>query len=525
MDKISWITKQNLTQLHLGVEVIGKDINQSTRKQDLIHIGILVAIALVIGVYLIVTTVLISKDGVFYIERAQQFTSDPARIIKAHPPGYPFLIMTAHKCAALFTDDSSVFTWIYSAQSVTLLCRLLAIIPLYFMGKLLVGSKNSFWGMLILIFLPFPTRVVCDVVREWPYILFLATGFFFLLWSAKSGKWWLFGFVGLSCGLGYWIRSESAQLIIYGLLWAGVSLFRPKLWGVTRWENLAALVLLFIGFAIPAAPYMKCKGEILPTKVRRIIQSFSINTSQDVNQLGADALRQNHYIAEMVPEEVLKTLGEIFGTVGETLMWFFMLPIVLGLFYHFRNNPKTEDIFLLSSFIFMNILMMILRYCYFQPHVSQRWSLPLAAFTIFYVPVGLQVVGNWLDSKRSQCNQKTDLPEKKRLSWFLVLALVGISICIPKLLRPVGINKQGYREAANWLSENTANEAIIFEPDDNRVSFYAERKRRRNIRDSEYIVSIVDSPEGQSKFNKKVEEVYSVWTRKKKKRVVIYEVL
>jgi hypothetical protein len=24
------------------------------------------------------------------------------------------------------------------------------------------------------------------------YLLFLATGFFFLLWSAKSGKWWTF---------------------------------------------------------------------------------------------------------------------------------------------------------------------------------------------------------------------------------------------------------------------------------------------------------------------------------------------
>ena len=79
-------------------------------KRDLIRIAILAAIALVIGVYLIATTVLIAKDGAFYIERAQQLASDPVRIIKAHPPGYPFLIMMGHKCAALFTDDSSVLT-------------------------------------------------------------------------------------------------------------------------------------------------------------------------------------------------------------------------------------------------------------------------------------------------------------------------------------------------------------------------------------------------------------------------------
>ncbi len=193
---------------------VSKEASRLVERQDLINIAILIAIALVIGVYLIATTVLISKDGVSYIERAQKFSSNPIGIIKAHPPGYPFLILVAHKCAALFADDSSVFTWIYSAQSVTLLCRLLAIIPLYFMGKLLVGGKNSFWAILILIFLPFPTKVGCDTVREWPYLLFLATGFFFLLWNVGRGKLWPFSLVGLSSGLGYWIRPECAQLVV-----------------------------------------------------------------------------------------------------------------------------------------------------------------------------------------------------------------------------------------------------------------------------------------------------------------------
>jgi len=130
---------------------IDKGINHLNRKQDFVPMAILMAIALVIGVYLIVTTTMISKDGVFYIERAQEFSSDPAKIIIAHPPGYPFLILMAHKFASLFTNSISNQTWIYSAQAITLLCRLLALIPLYFMGKLLVGSKNSFWGLLILI--------------------------------------------------------------------------------------------------------------------------------------------------------------------------------------------------------------------------------------------------------------------------------------------------------------------------------------------------------------------------------------
>ncbi|GAH44509.1 unnamed protein product, partial [marine sediment metagenome] len=153
---------------------VDKEAGRLVEKRDLAYILILLAIALAIGTYLIVTTVLIAKDGVIYIERAEQFSSNPIGIIKAHPPGYPFLIFVAHKCAALFADDSSVFTWIYSAQSVTLLCRLLAIIPLYFIGKLLVGPRRSFWGLLILIMLPYPAEFGSDVIREWPHILFLS---------------------------------------------------------------------------------------------------------------------------------------------------------------------------------------------------------------------------------------------------------------------------------------------------------------------------------------------------------------
>jgi len=509
--------------------VISKDVNQLIRKQDLVHIAILMAIALVIGVYLIATTVLISKDGVYYIERAQKFSSDPIGIIKAHPPGYPFLILAAYKCAASFTDDSSVFTWIYSAQSVTLLCRLLALIPLYFMGKLLVGGKNSFLAILILIFLPSSAKFVCDAVREWPYLLFLATGFFFLLWGARKGKWWVFGFVGLSSGLGYLIRHESAQLVLYGLLWVATSVLRPKLWDVSRWKSLFALALLLIGFAIPVAPYMKCTGKIIPPKLNHIMKSFSFNALPDKTDMPiVNMVNSNYNTAEIVPGKVLKALSEIFNTIGENLMWFFLPALMIGLYYHFRGNAKREERFLITSFITMNVVMMILRYCYIQLAVSRRWCLPLVAFTVFYIPVGLQIIGNWLNNKRSGPKQKTDIAEKKRLCWFVILFLIGIGICTPKLLRPVRIEKQGYRDAAMWLKENTEPEDIVA-VHDRRLYFYAERKGliydKKVSKQAKYVVRIVKDEDGKPEFGIEVRKKTSVWVdkRKKKKRIVIYE--
>jgi len=179
----------------------------------------------------------------------------------------------------------------------------------------------------------------------------------------------------------------------------------------------------------------------------------------------------------------------------------------------------------------MNIAMMVLRYCYIQLHASQRWSLPLITFTIFYVPIGLQVAGKWLNNKRSGSEQKIDTPKEKRLSWFVILLFIGLSICLPKLLRPVRIEKQDYENAAEWLSENTTSVDIVATPD-KRITFYAEcrgvkYKNERIPEFAKYIVKIVKDENAKPKWSRTVQEKYSGWVNKqeKKKRIIIYEVL
>ena len=511
--------------------MVVKDESKIVKKRDLVGILVLTAIALTIGVYLIFTTVLISNDGVFYIERAKQLTIDPVRIITKHPPGFPFLILIAYKFTSLFSNSKSVQVWIYSAQAVTLLCRLLALIPLYFIGKLSVGGKNSFWAVLILIFLPFPTKVVCDVVREWPYLLFLASGFFFLFWCAKYGKWYAMFLVGLSSGLGYLIRHESAQLIVYGILWLASSVLRPKRWDVSRWKSLAALALLLIGFAIPAVPYMKCTGRILPPKTYHIMQSVSFDSLTDKTDVSAaDSAESRYYTAKIAPDYILKALNGIFKTTGENLMWFFLPMLLIGFWYHLRLNAEYEERFLITAFITMNVIMMVLRYSYIQPHISQRWSLPLITFTVFYIPIGFGVFAKGLENIFSINKQKSAGLKDNRTLWFWVLLLTGLCICSPKLLRPIRMEKKGYLDAAKWLRTNTApNDTIALQ--DRRIAFYAMRKglgySKKVPKRAKYVVRIAAGEDETPEWSATFREKYSVWVdkRKEKKRIVIYKVL
>ena len=84
-------------------------------QHNCLHLAILLGVALTIGVYLIATSVLISRDGVFYIEQAQRLAQDPLGAARRYPIGYPVLIAAGHKVARLLVDEDSAAVWIVSA--------------------------------------------------------------------------------------------------------------------------------------------------------------------------------------------------------------------------------------------------------------------------------------------------------------------------------------------------------------------------------------------------------------------------
>ncbi len=494
-------------------------------ESDVINLAVLFFVTSLLGVYLIATAVLISKDGVFYIERAQKLSIEPINVIKSHPPGYPFLIFIIHKFVSLFDKNSSLYGWIYSAQSVNLLCRVLALVPLYFIGKLLVGSRNSFWALLILILLPYPAEYGSDVLRDWPYILFLAAGFLFLLWGAEQGRWGMFGLVGLAGGLGHIVRPECAQLVLYGILWLLVGLFLPRR-NMNRLKLLCALFILLFGFAVPTAPYLKARGRILPQKLDQLI-NFSDRLQTEENQDSKVDCRDNVYMAESMPLNVVKAIGELFEGISNNLMHFFMLPLLLGIYLRFRKKSVATNVerFFIPVFIVFNIMMMVLLYSNWK-YISRRHCLPLVVFTVFYVPIGLSALSAWLAAKFTRGRSEN---ARRPQLWFFILVITGLAVFTPKLLQPIHADKHAYKAAAQWLKENTQKNDLIA-VFDKRIGFYAERKSlvyEQNIPNgARYVVLVVknENENFDADVAVKKELSFSI-DPKKTKKIVIYKVL
>jgi 4-amino-4-deoxy-L-arabinose transferase-like glycosyltransferase len=433
-------------------------------KQDGVNLLILILVALLIGIYLISTSVIISKDGVFYIDLAKKITENPSDIAANRPSGYEFLIFYGHMLMCFITGVSRVESWIWTGQGVALLCRLFAIIPLYFIGTRLIDRDIGFRGCLILLLLPIPAHFGSDVLREWPNLLFMSWGVLCFLCGVRENRPWTFFFVGLLGSLSFFIRPESVQIVLF----AGVALTALMMKRSNKRERLKAIAgeaLLIIGFCGPVLLYAGFSGQLSTrymehhiTKAHSAV-SDSITTQSESDFNG----RSRNAIDHSLPA----FLYELFKNAGELLMWFFLPFWGIGLYRRLSGKADAVERFFVVALISTGLLLILFRYWYIQPVIARRWCLPCMALTVFYIPVGIDSAGKWL--------QETHVIRGwDAAKWAHALLVVGILTCLPKLIKPLGYEKKEYRVAARWISENTRQGDLICSFD-SRIPFYADR--------------------------------------------------
>ena len=471
-------------------------INKNTRNQCFRDILVLLFIALVLGTYLILTTVVISKDSVTYLHRAQWLQDNPTEILAERPSGYEVLILLSYRIFYAITGISSVQGWIWAAQGLTLLCRALAIVVLYLVGCLITHRKHSFWGCVILLFLPEPAHWGSDALREWPYLLFMALSVLSLLWGVRKNRVWPFVLTGLFAGAGFLIRLESIQLVLLGLLVLLLLMLKPPK-HYTRPKALIATVLLIAGFAVPILVYANYSGQItnnyLKQYIGKVIPGFEDLQPEKVNtpaKIVSDTVSENtngQSMSEKGNTPIEKVSGkpvedasentagesllifayELYKDTGELLVWFYLPFWIIGIYVRLRDKADPIIRCIIGALILMGIGMLLMRYFYKEAIITQRWVLPLVAITAFYIYSGIEQFGLWAERKKA-AHLKT--PQK----WSRILVTVGILICCVKVIEPLGVGNRAYLEAANWIKTNTL-EDDWFYTYDKRIPFYAKR--------------------------------------------------
>ena len=228
-------------------------------------------------------------------------------------------------------------------------------------------------------------------------------------------------------------------------------------------------------------------------------------------------------LAGFMPHELLDAMCELLNETSETLMYYFVPALIVGMVALRRHGRPGEDKRLFGIFLAGNVVIVMLRYCLFGYTVSARYILPLVALTAPLVALGIHTMTAPI--LRALRREKTD---KARRIVFVVLVAVGVGICIPKLLGPVRADKARYITAGRWLAANTPPGCRIAVPDW-RIGFYAERtfSHVRGVGfppDCDYVVKIY-APGRKRMVSPDFPELHTIELGDGKRRtIVIYQV-
>ncbi len=431
-------------------------MTSETKTNKLLLLPLLTAVA--VGLYLIWQTCLITKDGPLYIERAKNLLIAPREVIAGPEIAYPAMILAAHKIVSFFGFADSPYVWTIPTQVMTLCCMLASLILIYLLGKNIVGRQDAFMAIVILVFLPYPMRFAVDIVREWPSMMMFMAAMTVFWAGAKKNSSVLFALAGGLTGIAYLVRAENAQVIIYALIWLSVCFFTKRV-EMSRKKTVLTAAALLACFAVVAVPYMVVKGQLLPEKLQELMSNQdALNIADSLNYAGISCGKLG------------RAFTKIIERVAENLMYYFFVFFVVGVYVRIKQREEISEIekIIVPTFFAINITMMVLLY-YNHGYMSRRHCLAMSIVGLLYVPAGLRMVAMKLEEK---FGRKEKDPAGR--FWLVVLLIVGIGICLPKLLQPKRVDRVGFLNAARWLNANTPEDAIIAVPDF-RVSFYAGR--------------------------------------------------
>lgn len=433
-----------------------KPVGSSFVDNDKSKAAMLVFVSLAIGLYLILTTVVVSRDGVAYINEIQRLKFDDLSSVRWY--GFSAVIYGMHKFLTVFFQDSNQL-WIYSGQIVSLIFKTASMVALFFLGKRLFGTGKSFFACFILLVLPYPAQFGSDFLRDWSGIFFISLSSFLLFeWVYKKKIVYLLLSIIVS-GIGYFFRPEAAQVSIYAVILVMGYLVKTKSLLNNKRLILAFFSVLIFLSSLSIFLYSYKDGRCFPKKLKNIIERQTVSQTQPVG------------LNPSIKRLSLSFYGVISG-VSENLNYYFLPFMLLGIWEFWRNsNKKTDDFYtklFYCSFILLNIAMLVMLN-YKWDYVSRRHCLPLAVISIYFIPYGILSFSRFLVKNVAGFKNLTmDLTA-------YIVAAIGIVICLAKLFIPLGYDKTHYLSASRWLADNTDSKAVVA-ASDSRIGFYSGRK-------------------------------------------------
>ena len=411
------------------------------------RIGLLMLLTLVLLSWLRTHTDVLFADGLRYIAQAQRFASgqwqDGVQKSIDHPI-YPLAIAGSH----WLRGGDGPLAWQGAAQAVSVLAGILLVVPLYLVCAELFGPQCAWLGSFLFLLAPQTGPILADVLSEGTFLLFWLWGLYAALRFLREGSFVFLPLVILFSGLAYMTRPEGLLLPAATVLTLLLTpLLRSTRLCWPRWWK--AVGILVVGPLLIVTPYMMAKGG-LATKpgIGRVLGLVARSPSDSVERA-----------RPIEPGETeLQTYGHgikaVAGSVAEMATPWLLPFAFLGFFKAFRPLAPRARVALMLSILLSASLFALLRlyvtggYCTPRHAIAAAVLLVGAAGFCIHRIIGLISVSG----------RRLGLGQGQYTAGPAVWALLLVAYCaasLPTLLRPLNASMVGYRQAGDWLADQT----------------------------------------------------------------------
>lgn len=221
------------------------------------------ALAIVLYGFLTARLACLSRDGVFFIEFAQQLADDPIQWLGVHlkQPGFSYLLLGVHKVLGPLLGGDTPLAWQRCGQLVACLGGIASCALIFLLARRLFDTTIAFMAGLLAVCWPAGGHLSADVLSDMPHLALYLAAFLMAHRAMQMQCARRLVACGVFAGAAYWMRQEALGIVAASAMcwmWPGQVRKRKE-----RWIGLAVLLLCF---AIVVAPQSIASGRLMPGK-------------------------------------------------------------------------------------------------------------------------------------------------------------------------------------------------------------------------------------------------------------------